>query len=122
MRSTEKPFLDGVAYLNLGRLADAERAFRSMLETAPTHVGALNLLTIVLMSMQRYEEAETFVKAAINVNQRSDVTFYNYGLILKALNRPREALQQFDKALALNGGGRGDLEQSRHRSQRLGGI
>ena len=103
MRSTEKPFQDGVAYLNLGRLADAERAFRAMLETAPTHVGALNLLTIVLMSMQRYEEAETFVKAAINVNQRSDVTFYNYGLILKALNRPREALQQFDKALALNG-------------------
>jgi protein O-GlcNAc transferase len=103
MRSTEKPFQDGVAYLNLGRLADAERAFRAMLETAPTHVGALNLLTIVLMSMQRYQEAETFVKAAINVNQRSDVTFYNYGLILKALNRPREALQQFDKALALNG-------------------
>jgi predicted O-linked N-acetylglucosamine transferase (SPINDLY family) len=102
MRSTEKPFQDGVAYLNLGRLVDAERAFRTMLETAPTHVGALNLLTIVLMSMQRYEEAETFVKAAINVNQRSDVTFYNYGLILKALNRPREALQQFDKALALN--------------------
>jgi predicted O-linked N-acetylglucosamine transferase (SPINDLY family) len=103
MRSTEKLFQDGVAYLNLGRLTDAEQAFRTTLETAPTHVGALNLLTIVLMSMQRYEEAETFVKVAINVNQRSDVTFYNYGLILKALNRPREAMQQFDKALALNG-------------------
>ncbi len=76
---------------------------KTILNSDPKHVGALNLITIALMSMRRNDEAEHFAKAAISANQNSDVTFYNYGLILKSLHRPREALVQFNKALALNG-------------------
>jgi predicted O-linked N-acetylglucosamine transferase (SPINDLY family) len=32
----------------------------------------------------------------------SDATLYNYGIVLKALNRPAEALQRFTEALAIN--------------------
>ncbi|HEY6022740.1 MAG TPA: tetratricopeptide repeat protein [Pseudolabrys sp.] len=102
MTKSEKSFQDAIAFLKTGRPLDAERIFRTILESEPTHVGALNLLAIALMSMNRIAEAETFAKAAAEANQNSDVTFYNYGLILKALKRPSEALPQFDKALALN--------------------
>jgi protein O-GlcNAc transferase len=102
MTPNEKLFQDAIASLNTGRFSDAERAFKRILKREPSHVGALNLLTIVLMSTRRNDEAERFAKAAINANEHSDATFYNYGLILKELNRPHEALAQFNKALALN--------------------
>lgn len=95
-------FQDAVGFFREGKLQDAERLFKAILEREPKHVGALNLLTIVLMSMRRNEEAEKFARAAIDVTQGSDVTFYNYGLILRALKRPHDALVQFDKALAIN--------------------
>jgi protein O-GlcNAc transferase len=75
MRTNEKLFQDAVACVNTGRFSDAERAFKTILRSEPAHVGALNLLTIVLLSMRRYDEAEDFARAAINVNQNSDVTF-----------------------------------------------
>src|SRR5262245_34128362 len=97
MTPNEKLFQDANASLNTGRFSDAERVFKKILKSEPAHVGALNLLTIVLMSMRRNDEAESFAKAAIKANEQSDVTFYNYGLILKELNRPHEALSQFNK-------------------------
>ena len=42
------------------------------------------------------------MQRALKENATSDVTFYNYGIILKALKRPAEALDQFTRALALN--------------------
>ena len=37
-----------------------------------------------------------------NSNSNSDTLFYNYGLILKALKRPNEALERFNQALSIN--------------------
>jgi predicted O-linked N-acetylglucosamine transferase (SPINDLY family) len=75
---------------------------RCFLEVQPQHVGALNLLTIALMNMERFAEAEAFISEAIQLNQESDASFYNYGLILKRLEKPGLALKQFDNALRLN--------------------
>ena len=102
MNQDEKLFQGAVESFRKGEFQDAERLFKTILEREPKHVGALNLLTVVLMSMQRNEEAEKFARAAIAVTQGSDVTFYNYGLILRALKRPRDALVQFDRALSIN--------------------
>jgi predicted O-linked N-acetylglucosamine transferase (SPINDLY family) len=102
MESNERIFQDATTFLRRGDLASAEPLFKKILDREPRHIGALNLLTIALMGMRRIEEAEQFARAAIEVNQSSDATFYNYGVILKSLHRPQEALIQFDKALALN--------------------
>ncbi len=68
----------------------------------PTHAGALNLLAILTMQTGRPAEAEDYARRALSENPKSDVTLYNYGLILKALRRPAEALQRFSEALAIN--------------------
>jgi predicted O-linked N-acetylglucosamine transferase (SPINDLY family) len=97
-------FQSAFAAFQQGRLHEAERDLRKILRKAPDHVGALNVLAIVYVTLKRHAEAEPHLKAAIRLQPRSDVTLYNYGLVLKALNRPDEALQRFSEALALNPG------------------
>jgi Tfp pilus assembly protein PilF/SAM-dependent methyltransferase len=100
--SVEDIFVKAVASIRDGRLAEAERQFKRVLQHQPKHVAALNLLAVLLTRLKRYPEAEHYVKSAIEVNSSSDATFYNYGIILRALDRPLEALEHFDKALAIN--------------------
>jgi len=98
----EQVFQAGLAALNERKIHDAEHLFRSVLRDEPKHVAALNLLTVTLMSMERFAEAEEFIESALRLDQKSDVSFYNYGIILKRLGKTMQAKLQFDKALQLN--------------------
>jgi predicted O-linked N-acetylglucosamine transferase (SPINDLY family) len=102
MSLPDKLMSDAIAALNRRDFEKAEKLFRRVVDKQPGHVAALNLLTVALMSVQRFAEAERFIAKAVALHQSSDVSFYNYGLILKHLNQPRQALAQFDKALQLN--------------------
>ncbi|QUS41879.1 tetratricopeptide repeat protein [Tardiphaga alba] len=95
-------FQSALAALRQGRLNDAERDLRKILRKDPKHLGALNVLAIALVSLNRHAEAEPHLKSALRLGPASDVTLYNYGLVLKALKRPDEALQRLTEALALN--------------------
>jgi predicted O-linked N-acetylglucosamine transferase (SPINDLY family) len=102
MTSAQQLFNGAVSALNGRNLPEAERLFKKLLRIDEKHVPALNLLTVVLMSMDRFSDAEKFIARAVKLNQSSDVSFYNYGLISKKLNKPQQALEQFSRALALN--------------------
>jgi protein O-GlcNAc transferase len=101
MTNNEMLYQQAILSLNAGNFIDAERSFRGFLKGQPEHIGAINLLTVILMGMERYGEAEEFIRTAVRINQSSDVSFYNYGIILKKLGRPREALEKFNLALRL---------------------
>jgi predicted O-linked N-acetylglucosamine transferase (SPINDLY family) len=100
--SVDDIFRQGVSALQAGHADTAERLFGQVLRKQPRHVGALNLLSVLLIKLERFDEAEKYVRLALKENSGSDATFYNYGLILKALKRPTEALQRFNEALAIN--------------------
>jgi protein O-GlcNAc transferase len=102
MSSAEKIFQDAFGAFNLQKYEDADRLFRKFLKSHPSHVGALNLLTIVLIRMKRFAEAEPLIARAVKLDQSSDVAFYNYGIILKTLNKPQQSVEQFTSALRLN--------------------
>ena len=85
-----REFQDAVSALQAGKAEDAERLFRAVLRAEPKHVGALNLMGVVLLQRQRFAEAEPYFRDALRQNARSDATLYNHGLALKALNRPAE--------------------------------
>ena len=95
-------YQQALAALRAGNPTGAEQFLRAILKIKPNHIGALNLLTAALIQLSRYDEAERCAQLALETNARSDVTFYNYGIILKALKRPSEALQLFNRALAIN--------------------
>jgi protein O-GlcNAc transferase len=99
---SNRDFQGALSALQAGRLVDAERLFKSVLRSEPKHVGALNLMGVVLTQLKRFTEAETYFRRAVQEHPASDATLYNYGLVLKALNRPTEALRRFDQALKIN--------------------
>jgi len=91
--------------LSVAQRGDTEAAtglFRRVLQLQPSHVGALNLLCLLLIRLGRLEEAESCALRALEQDASSDVTYYNYGIILKAQKRPGEALERFSQALKIN--------------------
>ena len=102
MTNPDRLFQEALAALRAGDAANAELGFRKFLKVQPRHVGALNLLTVALMSMERFKDAEPVIAKAIELNKGSDTSFYNYGLVLKKVGKPEIALQQFDQAIRLN--------------------
>jgi predicted O-linked N-acetylglucosamine transferase (SPINDLY family) len=97
-----KNFNEALAALNRRDFKQAEEKFRKILRSDRSNVPALNLLTVVLMNLGRFADAEPFVARAVALNRNSDVSFYNYGLISKELGKSRQAYEQFSEALKLN--------------------
>lgn len=102
MTDSNKCFSEALAALNAQNVVAAEALFKKVLQADQKHVPALNLLTVVLMSRGRFAEAEEFIRRATKLNRTSDISFYNYGLISKHLNKPEQALDNFNKAIELN--------------------
>src|SRR5260370_38318585 len=102
MGNVEETFQKAIKAMNSGKPLEAERLFKNVLKKLPDHTAALNLVTIVLVSMERYAEAEAFISKAIKLNQNSDASYYNYGLISKRLGKSQQTLAQFKKAICLN--------------------
>jgi protein O-GlcNAc transferase len=99
---TNRDFECAVAALQARKLADAAQLFDAVLRAEPKHVGALNLMGVVLTQLGRLTEAESYLRRALQHHPPSDATLYNYGIVLKVLNRPAEALQRFSEAVTLN--------------------
>ena len=95
-------FRDAVTALERGDLANAERLFKFFLAIDENHFGALNLLTLALMRMGRYGEAETAIVRALRLNKRDENSWSNYAMILMSLGRFDEALEKLDRAVKLN--------------------
>jgi protein O-GlcNAc transferase len=91
-----------VSAMQAGQAEAAERLFKQALQSAPNHVGALNLFGLFLAGRGRFDEAERHIQRALKVGPASDATLYNYGVVLKALKRPAEALEKFSQALEIN--------------------
>jgi predicted O-linked N-acetylglucosamine transferase (SPINDLY family) len=102
LTKVEDLFRRASAALRTGNLVEAERLYKKVLRAQPNHLGALNLLGILLTQLGRDEEAEHAIRAALKINAGVEVTQYNHGLVLKKLKRLPEALAAFERASALN--------------------
>jgi predicted O-linked N-acetylglucosamine transferase (SPINDLY family) len=91
-----------VSAMRAGQAEAAERLFKQALQSAPNHLGALNLFGLFLTSRGRFDEAERHIRLALKAGPASDASLYNYGLVLKALKRPAEALEKLSQALQIN--------------------
>ena len=106
----DEAFQRALSALQAGDANEAERLFKEVLGAQPQHVAALNLLGIVLMGLGKFGEAETYLRAALGELATSDTTLYNYGIVLKALNRPVEALAAIYRSLEDQRLGCGNVE------------
>jgi tetratricopeptide (TPR) repeat protein len=102
MRKLDEALQKGMAALQAGRAAEAERCFRKAVEIAPDHFGALNLLVVALNGLRRFDEAEKIAARALRIDASSDATHYNYASVLMQNGKLDEAIAAFDRALAIN--------------------
>ena len=109
-----------------GRLAEAERVYREILEAEPRHFDALHFLGVAAYQQGRNAEAVDFISRAIAINASYAPAHSNLANALEALGQVDRALAAYKQALSLQPdfadalinlgalhAGRGELEEAR---------
>ena len=94
----------GSAYLRLGRLEDAERAFKKALELDADLPAAYLGLCRVGLRQKRYEEAAEAALEAVGLEHFLPAGHYLLGVALARLGRYQRAIQAFELALSMQPG------------------
>jgi protein O-GlcNAc transferase len=63
-------------------------------------------MAVALMQLGRFTEAESYFRRALQHAPPSDATLYNYGIVLRVLNRPAEGLATLQRGLEAQSRGR----------------
>lgn len=85
-----------------GRLEEAERLYRRVLRHNPHHVDALRLLAMLSLTAQREADAETLLVKAVTIAPDFLVAWLELGKLRNDLDRYAEALECFDRVLAID--------------------
>jgi predicted TPR repeat methyltransferase len=87
---------------NAGRLAEAERLYRQILQINPYHVDALHFLGVLAYGAGQHEMAVELIDRAIQINPNDPVCYINLGNALKAPGNLEGAMQNYLRAISLN--------------------
>jgi predicted O-linked N-acetylglucosamine transferase (SPINDLY family) len=101
-RSAERDFAAALEHHRAGRLAEAERGYRDILQRQPQHADSLNLLGVIALQTGNLEAAFTLVQRAVALRPDAAVCRNNLGQILERLGRDDEAVRCYEAALALD--------------------
>jgi tetratricopeptide (TPR) repeat protein len=91
----------GLKLHQAGHLIEAEALYRRTLAIRPNHPDALHLLGVIASQTGRHELSVQLIELAIQHDENNPLYHSNCGLSLGALNRLEEALQKYDRALAI---------------------
>jgi tetratricopeptide (TPR) repeat protein len=100
-RAAPAQFSQGAALHQQGKLADAERIYREVLQRQPNHFDALHLLGVIALQTQRTEQGVELIRTAIELNPNVAAPHSDLSVALTELKRPTEALASCNRAIAL---------------------
>ncbi|MCL1892884.1 MAG: tetratricopeptide repeat protein [Holophagaceae bacterium] len=96
---------------NGGDIEEAALLIKAALAQEPDNSSYLDSWGWVLYKQAKFVEAETFLRKAIEINPLSPETLKHLGETLLILDRPEEALEQWERALAFAFPDRKKLEE-----------
>jgi FkbM family methyltransferase len=99
MPSIPQLFAEGLQHHRAGRIAEAERLYRTILEAAPRHGDALNLLGLAATQQGRPDLAEALIGNALAVAPARGDYHANLGNALYAAQKIREGSERYKHAL-----------------------
>lgn len=74
-----------------------------------------NALAVLLVSSERFEEAEDHYKKALEIDENYEVTWFNYANLMLRLQREEEAKEMYKKALEISP----EFEQAKEELEKL---
>ncbi|MEY4386095.1 MAG: hypothetical protein RLY20_1378 [Verrucomicrobiota bacterium] len=95
-------FIAGLQCLERNNLLGAESAFSSSLELLPDRVSTLNNLAAVKIRLNKLDEAETYARRVVGLEENSVEAWSNLGIIHFNQGQFAVALQAYEKALEAN--------------------
>jgi protein O-GlcNAc transferase len=98
--NSKELFAMALGFHQSGQLAEAEAAYRRVLETE-NNFKALNNLGNILRALHRLDEAEQMYRGALNAQSLSPEPYCNLGLLLAEQGRLDEAIDLYQRGLAL---------------------
>ncbi|HSY29201.1 MAG TPA: tetratricopeptide repeat protein [Burkholderiaceae bacterium] len=84
-----------------GKLGEAERLYRLILEFHPEHSDALHLLGVLMRQKGEHQAAVDLIEKSINLNPGYAVAHYNLGNALLQMKLPTDALRSYNAAIHL---------------------
>jgi protein O-GlcNAc transferase len=97
-------FQEAIALQRQGRLAEAEAAYRHILQWDPTHAGALHLSGMLAFMQGDARRARDLIGRSIDSNPTRAEPHADLGSALHALGLVTDALESYERALALKPG------------------
>ncbi len=80
----------------------AERLYKKLLRLAPRDSDGRNLLGLLYIELERFDEAAQQIRRAMTVRPGDPHSHYNLGAALMGVDAPSEAAENFAKALAID--------------------
>jgi tetratricopeptide (TPR) repeat protein len=97
----QRLFALALQHHQLGQLPEAERYYRSLLATKPTHEHSLYNLGLLALQTSRNELGAEMLGKAVALKARQAEWRYNYAYALQQCGRAEDAVAQYSQAVAL---------------------
>ncbi len=111
---------EATAHHKAGRLAEAERGYRAVLEAEPQHGDALRLLGAIYVQTGRSGLAVPLLETAAELFPRNPEILNSLGVALATLGREAEAIARFRQVLDVHPGYVGALNNLGHALRKQG--
>ena len=102
--SADQAFALALQHHRAGRLAEAERGYRKILQLEPEHADSLHLLGVIALQAGNLESALALVQRAAVLRPDAAVCRNNLGQVLERLGRDDEAALCYEAAIELDPG------------------
>jgi predicted O-linked N-acetylglucosamine transferase (SPINDLY family) len=103
-QSADQAFALALEHHRAGRLAEAERGYREILQREPEHADSLHMLGVIALQASDLESALTLVQRAVALRPDAAACRNNLGQVLERLGRDDEAARCYEAAIDLDPG------------------
>ena len=93
---------EAIQHHRQGDLVHAEELYSRVLQRHPTHPDALHLRGVLACQRGQHAVGVAFITQAIQANPLQPTYFLNRGIALRDLQRPQDALEDFEHAIRLD--------------------